>query len=340
MAEFPEFGGGNQNWGDVNLAGNQGVGYSSPNHRPRPPPEDSVGARSGNKNAAWMQKGFDNADPQTMVFIIAACSFVVMAQAGVECNGKWTESCENEYVYAIVVGVLSFIVSLIVIAWSFCAEALFTQFSPIIAFFFVAWWGFGTFVITNKDPFSNSGNGYFASWAALITAFLMAGNASKTLQRFMGSACSRVVADSIESRLAMGIMASSVVLLIAVAFEASDYENPSNQEIWGVICAVISFMFVLCHTLLRMCCENMTCPPTPFGVALSAWWLGAVAVLTFDEPFKTSGNGYFACWMGFIFSVWLALEGWDGYGGMGWGNRKQQLKNDEAAAGMGMNLPQ
>lgn len=132
----------------------------------------------------------------------------------------------------------------------------------------------------------------------------------------------------------MGIMAASIVLLISVAFEASDYENPSDQEIWGVVCAIISFLFILIHTLLRMCCENFTCPPTPFGVALSAWWLGAVAVLTFDEPFKTSGNGYFACWAGFIFSVWLALEGWDGYGGLGWKNRKV---NDAAAAGMGMN---
>merc|ERR1719461_1903588 len=119
-----------------------------------------------------------------MVCIIAGCSFVVLVQSGVECNGKWTDSCEDEYVYAIVVGVLSFIVSLIVIAW-FC----------------LVWWGFGTFITTNKNPFSESGNGYFASWAALITAFVMAGSVSSNLRRFLGAAITRVVADTIEARL-------------------------------------------------------------------------------------------------------------------------------------------
>merc|ERR1719158_979663 len=102
------------------------------------------------------------------------------------------------------------------------------------------------------------------------------------MRKFLGRGLSRVISEHIEARLTMGILAASVVLLIAVAFEASDYDNPSSQELWGIVCAVVSFLFVLVHTLLRICCENLTCPPWAFGGALSLWWLGAVAVLTFD----------------------------------------------------------
>jgi len=331
--DFPELGGGYGGQPPDNE-----VGYNSPSHPayggPPGPPSPY------NKNSAMLVGTLESGDPFTLVCIIAGCSFVVMIQSAVECGGEWSESCENEYVYAVVVGVLSFIVSLLVIGWSYCAEALFEQFSPVIASFFLVWWAFGTFVTTNKNPFKESGNGYFASWTALITAFVMAGAVSERLRSFLGSAVTRVVADTIEARLSMGILVASVVLLIAVAFEASDYENPTAQEAWGVIVAVISFLFVLIHTILRLCCENITCPPTIFGAALSVWWLAAVGVLTFDQPFKTSGNGYFATWAGFVLSVWLALEGLDGYGGFGFGKRKavQQMKEQQAEA-MGMGGP-
>lgn len=264
---------------------------------------------------------FQEADAMTCIGVICTCSLVVLIQAAVECEGELSDGCRNEFLYTVVVGVISFIISLLCVFWGNCGERSFRQFSPIVAIFFVVWWALGTGVSTFSEPFANSGNGYFAAWGAFIASFIMAGAASDRLRQFLGNALTRVLAGSIEAKLYIGIAVASLVLLAAVAVEAADYERPTHQEMWGVICATISFFLVLFHTLMRLVCEGLTLQPTILGVLLSAWWLGGVAVLTFDEPFKYASNGFFAVWLGFIFSVWLALEGLDGYGGLGWGNR-------------------
>jgi len=261
-------------------------------------------------------------DPFVCVVVICGCSFVVLCQAAVECRGSYSNDCSDVYGYTVAVGVISFAISLLALFWSYCGPRSFGQFSPVIAIFFLCWWALGTAICTFSEPFSDSGNGYFAAWGAFIASFIMSGAVSERLRTFLGSTIARVVAGSIEAKLSMGIAAASIVLLAAVAVEASDYENPTTQELWGVICSFCSGVFILFHTLLRIPCERFTLSPTVFGAVLTAWWLPGVAVLTFDAPFKYSSNGFFATWVAFIFSIWLALEGLDGYGGLGYANRK------------------
>lgn len=264
---------------------------------------------------------FEQADPITCTVGICGCSLVVLIQAAVECSGELSEGCQNEFLYTVVLGVISLVLSTLCIFWGQCAETSFRQFSPIVAIFFLIWWGLGTGVSTFSAPFANSGNGYFASWGAFIASFIMAGAASDRLRKFLGAAVTRVLAGNIEAKLYIGIAMASLVMLAAVAVEASDYENPTPQEMWGVICSAVSFFVVLFHTLLRLVCEGFTLAPTRLGLVLAIWWIAGVAVLTFDEPFKYASNGFFAAWLALIFSIWLALEGLDGYGGAGYGNR-------------------
>jgi len=264
-------------------------------------------------------------NPGDSLVVISICSLVVLIQAAVECGGSYSDSCSDVYGYTVSVGAISWVVSLICRAWCWCGPSTFAKFSPIVAIFFLVWWGLGTAVSTFKEPFSKSGNGYFAAWGAFITSFIMAGAVSERLRTFLGSTLTKVVAGSIEAKLSMGIGASSVVLLAAVAVEATDYDKPTGQELWGVICGFASGIFVLIHTILRIPCERITLPPTVFGIILSVWWLSGVVVLTFDGPFKYSSNGYFATWLAFIFSIWLSLEGLDGYGGMGFAHRKRSI---------------
>jgi len=274
---------------------------------------------------------FEEADATTCIAVICGCSLVVLIQAAVECGGELSDGCQDEFLYTVVVGVISFITSLLCVFWGNCGETSFRQFSPIVAIFFLVWWGLGTGVSTFSEPFANSGNGYFAAWGAFIASFIMVGAASDRLRQFLGTALTRVLAGSIEAKLYIGIAVASLVMLAAVAVEASDYDHPTSQELWGVVCATVSFFVVLFHTLMRLVCEGLTLPPTILGVFLTLWWLPGVAVLTFDEPFKYASNGFFAAWLGFIFAVWLALEGLDGYGGMGWGNRNvvQQIGDQQ-----------
>jgi len=314
VEHFPELGG---NWQD-----NQ-VLHPSPAHVAvsQDPGDTQLYQRQQHNTLTRLE----SADPFICVVVICGCSLVVLCQAAVECNGSYSDNCSDVYGYTVSVGVVSFVVSFIALFWSYCGPRSFAMFSPIVAMFFLVWWGIGTAIATFKEPFNNSGNGFFAAWGAFITSFIMAGAVSERLRTFLGSTITKVVAGSIEAKLSMGIAASSIILLAAVAVEATDYDNPTGQELWGVICAFTSCVFVFIHTVMRIPCERITLPPTVFGAILAVWWLPGVGVLTFDAPFKYSSNGYFAAWFAFIFSIWLSLEGLDGYGGMGFGKRKQPV---------------
>jgi len=297
---------------------NKGQERSPANFAVNQDPEESQLYERQRPNTVYR---LETADPKMCIVVICSCSFVVLCQAAVECGLEYSDNCRDVYGYTVAVGVISFVLSFVVIFWMNCGQRSFDQFSPVIAIFFLSWWGLGTAIATFKEPFSDSGNGYFASWAAFIASFVMAGAVSQRLRAFLGTAMTRVVAGSIEAKLSMAIAAASVVLLAAVAVEAADYERPTGQELWGVVCAFSSCTFILIHTMMRIACEKCTLPPSIFGVVLAVWWLPGVAVLTFDAPFKESSNGYFACWFAFIFSMWLTLEGLDGYNGGGFGNR-------------------
>jgi hypothetical protein len=39
------------------------------------------------------------------------------------------------------------------------------------------------------------------------------------------------------------------------------------------------------------------------SIVLVIWWTVAAFILTFDDPFKVTGNGYFSVWAGFFFSA-------------------------------------
>jgi len=316
--EFPEL---DPNW-RITKPGNQTVVRSE-----MPPRQDM--AKPPLEYERTLVSRFEQAEPITCVVGICGCSVVVLVQAAVECGGEFSEGCQNEFLYILIVGVISFLLSLFCIFWGWVRKETFSQFSPIVAIFFLMWWGLGTGVSTFSKPFSKSGNGYFAAWGAFIASFVMAGAASDRLRQFLGTAVTRVLAGSIEAKLCIGIAVASLVLLAAVGVEASDYEHPTIQETWGVICAAVSFFLVLFHTLMRLVCEGFTLPPTWLGAVLAVWWIGGVAVLTFDEPFKNASNGFFAAWIALVFSVWLALEGLDGYGGYGYGKRIVKVIGDE-----------
>jgi len=272
---------------------------------------------------------FQQADPVVCILVICGCSLVVLVQGGVECT-QHSSGCKDQYAYILAVGTVSFGLSLFCVFWSVCAMRSFKKYSPVLAIFFLVWWAIGTFVATFSSPFEKSGNGYFGAWGAFVASFVMAGASSERLRNYLGSALTRVVAGSIEAKLSMGVAAASVVVLIAVVFEAADSEAMTTYELWGLICASSSFLFILFHTILRIPCERFTCHPMIFGVILSVWWCLGVAALTFGMPFKYAGNGFFATWSAFIFSVILAVKGADGYGGPGFSKRS---KIEEVGAG-------
>ena len=102
------------------------------------------------------------------------------------------------HTYALIVGIVSLVVGLLL--WFLQAKkpetlmkVLFNlpkvgdvTVESLTAFFLFAWWCVGAGILTFQGPFTQTTNGYFATWAGLVSSTLIAG------------ACMPVVADAKE----------------------------------------------------------------------------------------------------------------------------------------------
>lgn len=98
--------------------------------------------------------------------VIMIASLVVMFAAVADCDN----ACSGAEGYAITVGVISFFVSL---ARVFFESKMSHKASMVVHVFLAVWWSVATLITTFGNPFSAVGNGYFGTWAALISSVLL-----------------------------------------------------------------------------------------------------------------------------------------------------------------------
>lgn len=302
------------------------VGHHTPSHVPSAGPNEPPPPPRAATNY-----DLESVDPLGCLTGIAGCSLIVIIQAAVECGADYNEKgCKDEYGFAVAAGVLSFFFAVLgLVVHACCSPLFFKRSKPVFGIVLFLIWVAGVGVATFKAPFADTGNGFFASWACFVTSFLLAGSSSRRLRTFLGKSMAKVTAGSVEAKLSSAIFAASVVLFVATLVKATErtglssdevkddvksaYEKTTNQEAWGLACSLGSALLILIHKSLRICCENCTLHPMYIGIPLSIWWTFGAGVLTFDEPFKDGGNGYFACWVALICSLWFTYEARDGY---------------------------
>lgn len=110
-----------------------------------------------------------------MVAFVLVASIVQLIAASIEMDAD-SESKKHQKGWVVACGTISIVL---------CSVFLFVRpLSPFLNFFgiFLAiWWGVGVGVGTFDAPFKNTGNGYFASWAAFLSSAYLA------VLSFMGS---------------------------------------------------------------------------------------------------------------------------------------------------------
>jgi hypothetical protein len=161
-------------------------------------------------------------------------------------------------------------------------------------------WAFiGACFLTFREPFTGTGNGYFAAWITVLGCAMSMGmdhSAFKSTVRGLGSV--------------MGHLAASVVFLVSCIPKVDSLAAGSkwrNNAIYGLSLACFS-------TLCMLAIISMDKKGKPLSqminlvlmVCLSFLWLVAACLVTFDGPFTETSNGYFSAWAGMITAMYAA----------------------------------
>mmetsp|Transcript_43949 Transcript_43949/g.70332 ORF Transcript_43949/g.70332 Transcript_43949/m.70332 type:complete len:305 (+) Transcript_43949:183-1097(+) len=92
---------------------------------------------------------------------------VVVFCAGI---GKCSNGCAGTAGYAIAAGVISFVIAVLRVV---LAQKLSITVLKGVTGFLILWWVVGLIILTFVNPFTQVGNGYFATWACLIASILL-----------------------------------------------------------------------------------------------------------------------------------------------------------------------
>jgi len=167
--------------------------------------------------------------------------------------------------------------------------------------FLLLWWGPGTGVLTFHGPYRTTGNPYFACWAALLCSVLLCADAFTKMKvgidHLKGASSSYL-------REMFGLFVSSLTLF----FASIDFVG-SGTGAYGMSLGIISA--VICVLATYLVEAKKIGAPLRKGVSgvLLVLWAAAAVLLTFDSPFTSTGNGYFACWLGLACaSLWVYRE--------------------------------
>ena len=132
---------------------------------------------------------------------------------------------------------------------------------------------------------ANSSQGYFASWATVVTAAMALGftaSAFQTSVKGLGAL--------------MGLLASSIIVIIALI----DWVGGGifrAESIYAMVVACITVVLVLAHIYKeKKEGDGDGGGMVMFGVLafFSVLWLVLACLVTFRGPFIATGNGYFA----------------------------------------------
>jgi len=243
--------------------------------------------------------------------LVASC--VELAQASQNCTEELNK-CEDEDGFAVAVGTISLFLCLCyIICLKFKREAI-PMFTQVLSLFLLIWWSVGVIVLTFKSPFETTGNGYFACWGAALLSIYYCQLVVEKLKVF-GNRVSGALSGSMQRKLIMLLMFLSYVEAFAALVlwdertsTSTSTAKKTDQEVWIFACGIVAGGLATIYLLLEIMRPGMlkTQFLKYFSWFMVVWWMFGAGVATFDDPFPTTGNGYFCAWGAFVTSFYLA----------------------------------
>jgi heme/copper-type cytochrome/quinol oxidase subunit 4 len=157
----------------------------------------------------------------------------------------------------------------------------------------------GACFLTFKEPLTVTGNGYFAAWTVAYASALTIGMNTDEVGTFVK-----------ELGSVMGLLISSVVVIIACAPPIRDDVPNQSEAIYAMILAIVTAVIILGFMMMDMW-KDWKMPNMMnylvYGV-LAGCWIIEACLVTFRGPFVVTGNGYFGSWAGAATSTWTAFQ--------------------------------
>jgi hypothetical protein len=242
--------------------------------------------------------GLNISEAQFPLILVLATSFVLMLAVF-----TW-EGEMKSYGYAVSVPIISMLLSLTYLTLTVFKANLYALYAVHATHVLFMWNLIGACFLTFSSPFITTGNGYFAAWGCVVTSAMAMG--------FTGDAF-RSKVEGLGSLL--GLAASSGIVIIAlIDYVGAGAQAYSRAE--SLYAMVISVFTVLLVVGIMYSQNKYGELPwyskAKFGslTLFAILWLVLACLVTFSGPFNTTGNGYFASWVGAACICFATYSSW------------------------------
>jgi len=224
-------------------------------------------------------------------FFFASMIFMISVLAQKD-NVKW-------YGYAVSVGVVGMFLAVVGLLMLKYASEIPHKY---LAYLCLTWAFLGALLFTFGDgtPFKFTGNGYFSVWAMVIFAAQHSGVSHEDVRKELSSLSS------------LNLFAiAAIVVIVAASFEVPNVSGSvRGNTIYILVLACLTVCLVGGMFLMERGDTPYVDKKIQFYVLslFSIMWIVAAGLATFEGPFNTTGNGYFASWGSAIISVFAALS--------------------------------
>jgi len=240
------------------------------------------------------------------LFILMVASIVVFGTAADWCSSDIVTSCTGRVGWAIAAGVISTIVTAIVIVLHKVSINVARRANVIVSIFLIIWWSFGVgYLTTGNGPYSNNlSNGYFATWIAFIASVFYG---------YLALAALRGITFTFGHGVALCLLASIVEFAVA-SRTCSNAGSCTGRWGWavavGVISTILCLIQLIMHYFVNEMAEKFAILTGAFLVVL--WAFGAGFNTSADGPFPSpvlgDPNGYFFTWLALFSALYYAAH--------------------------------
>eukprot|EP00468_Gymnochlora_sp_CCMP2014_P006619 CAMPEP_0167757156 /NCGR_PEP_ID=MMETSP0110_2-20121227/9772_1 /TAXON_ID=629695 /ORGANISM="Gymnochlora sp., Strain CCMP2014" /LENGTH=333 /DNA_ID=CAMNT_0007643321 /DNA_START=48 /DNA_END=1049 /DNA_ORIENTATION=- len=270
--------------------------------------------------------GGDDAPAQNLfevdMAITSVVSLIELTAAGKYCHD--TNSCKNQSGFAVSVGVLGFVFAVAYLIMLRVNAEFLVSINGLLGMINLVFWGIAVGILTFDRPFTATGNGYFAIWAGFIVACHFTYHAVPRLQDYVNRL--NEGAFQLWSRKVLLVILIASIVEVFAAANACANSSCTKYFGWAVACGTISAVYIAVLLLLPTYTTRFL---YVFSTLLFIWWCIGAASMTYDQPFPSTGNGYFACWvavLGSFYLMYFAL-----FGSAEEGDGQQAYKQQETA---------